>query len=117
MSKPEPINEVEWAKRGWRCVGKERVGCVGGCAKEVVIKLEEDPEDTGNEAADSGQESDDWRKDAQEQLVEMYSDTIVSGHEESCLWRSRGCDGTLDIITLRQGLLTSVAQGQSIVYL
>ncbi|KAA6413578.1 MAG: hypothetical protein FRX48_03324 [Lasallia pustulata] len=100
MSKPEPINEVQWAKRGWRCVGKERVGCVGGCGKEVVIKLEEDPEDTGNEPADSGQESDEWRKDAQEQLVERYSETIVSGHEEGCLWRSRGCDGTIYRLSL-----------------
>ena len=93
MSKPESINEVQWAKRGWRCVGRERVGCVGGCGKEVVIKLEEGPEETGNESAESGQGSDDWRKGAQEELVERYSDIIVSGHEEGCLWRSRGCDG------------------------
>ncbi|KAI9747729.1 MAG: hypothetical protein M1835_001988, partial [Candelina submexicana] len=26
--KPERINEVQWAKRGWTCVDKERVGCV-----------------------------------------------------------------------------------------
>lgn len=97
MSKPEPINEVQWAKRGWRCVGKERVGCVGGCGKEAVIKLEEDLEDAGNESAESGRESDGWRMGAQEQLVETYSEMIVSGHEEGCLWRSRGCDGKWDL--------------------
>ena len=93
MSKPEPVNEVQWAKRGWRCVGKERVGCVGGCGKEVVIKLEEYPEDSGNESTDFGQEGEDWRKNAQDQLVERYSVMIVSEHEEGCLWRKRGCDG------------------------
>lgn len=38
-SKPARINELQWAKRGWSCVGKERVGCVGGCGKEVYVKL------------------------------------------------------------------------------
>lgn len=94
MSKPEAINEVQWAKRGWRCVGKERAGCVGGCGKEVVIKLEEDPDDAESQPAESEQESNDWRKCAQEQLVRRYSDMIVSGHEGDCLWRTRGCDGT-----------------------
>lgn len=113
MSKPEPINEVQWAKRGWRCVGKERVGCVGGCGKEVVIKLEEDLDDVENENGESGQESDDWRKGAQEQLVERYLDAIVSGHEEDCLWRTRGCDGTW-AISLFAAIFTDQACAGSI---
>ncbi|KAL9034406.1 MAG: hypothetical protein Q9214_007058 [Letrouitia sp. 1 TL-2023] len=42
ISKPVSINEVEWAKRGWTCVGKDKVGCVGGCGAEVMIILEND---------------------------------------------------------------------------
>ncbi|KAI4130934.1 MAG: hypothetical protein LQ347_003189 [Umbilicaria vellea] len=100
MSKPEAINEVQWAKRGWRCVGKERAGCVGGCGKEVVIKLEEDPDDAESQPAESEQESNDWRKCAQEQLVRRYSDMIVSGHEGDCLWRTRGCDASIYRLSL-----------------
>lgn len=52
--KPEAINEVEWAKRGWSCVGVDRVACVGGCNKQLVVRLakqgsqdvEKDPDDT-----------------------------------------------------------------------
>lgn len=43
--KPEAINEVEWAKRGWSCVGVMRVECVGGCGHSVVVKLPDDIDD------------------------------------------------------------------------
>ena len=36
--KPDRVNEVEWAKRGWICQGKEKVRCVL-CHKELVVKL------------------------------------------------------------------------------
>lgn len=94
MGKPEPINEVQWAKRGWSCVGKERVGCAGGCGKEVVITLEDDSGegDGGGEDGSADGETD-WRKNAQEQLVAKYAEMITTAHEGSCLWRRRGCDG------------------------
>lgn len=38
-AKPQEVNEVEWAKRGWECVGKERVRCVS-CRAEVVVQVE-----------------------------------------------------------------------------
>lgn len=38
-SKPSPINEVQWAKRGWVCTDTMRVGCVSGCGGSVVVKL------------------------------------------------------------------------------
>ena len=98
--KPEKINEVQWAKRGWSCVGKERVGCVGGCSKEVVITLESEREDKESQGAQvEGEEEgsldddDDWREKAQEQLVDKYTELIITAHEEGCLWRRRGCDG------------------------
>ncbi|EEP76358.1 predicted protein [Uncinocarpus reesii 1704] len=37
--KPDDINEVQWAKRGWSCVDVMRVECVGGCGHSVVVKL------------------------------------------------------------------------------
>lgn len=48
-AKPAQINEVQWAKRGWSCVGKERVRCVGGCGREVYIKLGENSEVSNGE--------------------------------------------------------------------
>ena len=97
MSKPEQISEVQWVKRGWSCVGKERVGCVGGCGREVVIKLEDEvrdvPENPTTEESDQQRDEDDWREKAQEQLVEKYTEMIATEHEGSCLWRRKGCDG------------------------
>lgn len=99
MTKPEQINEVQWAKRGWSCVGRERVGCVGGCGRELVIKLEDEPiklvEDHTEEEAEEQKDEGDWREKAQEQLVEKYAEMIVSEHEGGCLWRRKGCDGKI----------------------
>ena len=39
------------------------------------------------------EEEDDWTARVTEQLAERYVDMIVSGHDEYCLWRKRGCDG------------------------
>ncbi|KAF5024082.1 hypothetical protein F66182_3826 [Fusarium sp. NRRL 66182] len=36
--KPDKVNEVEWAKRGWVCHGKETVRCLL-CHRELVVKL------------------------------------------------------------------------------
>lgn len=93
MGKPEKINEVQWAKRGWSCVGKDRVGCVGGCGKEVVVKLEEDwKEQEEDECAE--EKDQEWREGARAQLIDKYAALITTEHEGGCLWRRRGCDGT-----------------------
>ena len=108
MGKPERINEVQWAKRGWSCVGKDRVGCVGGCGKELVINLEsgreerldiEGSQDAGKRPLDEEEDEDEWRGKAQEQLVEKYAEMFVSSHDSGCLWRRKGCDG------MREGFL------------
>jgi hypothetical protein len=36
--KPAPVNEVEWAKRGWVCQKAERVRCCL-CNVEILVKL------------------------------------------------------------------------------
>jgi len=38
-TKPSPINEVQWAKRGWICTDVMRVSCVSGCGGSVVVKV------------------------------------------------------------------------------
>lgn len=96
MGKPERVNEVQWAKRGWSCVGKERVRCVGGCGKEIVITLEtsrNEKEEGDDRPFDDEDDEDEWREKTQEQLVEKYSEMIITSHETGCLWRRRGCDG------------------------
>ncbi|PMB69534.1 mRNA export factor rsm1 [Beauveria bassiana] len=42
--KPDRVGEVEWAKRGWMCHGKERVRCAL-CHKELVVKLNRKEQD------------------------------------------------------------------------
>lgn len=42
--KPDRVSEVEWAKRGWVCHGKERVRCAS-CHKELVVKLNRKEQD------------------------------------------------------------------------
>ncbi|KAL8669377.1 MAG: hypothetical protein Q9224_007742 [Gallowayella concinna] len=110
MSKPDEINEVQWAKRGWTCTGKETVGCVGGCGNEVVISLEPSREEQkpieGLEPSEEAVEDYyDWRDDAQKELVKRYTEMIVTEHDEGCLWRRRGCDGN-NLHTLPQTPIT-----------
>ncbi|KAI9847507.1 MAG: hypothetical protein M1837_002408 [Sclerophora amabilis] len=91
-TKPLKVNEVQWAKRGWRCVGRERVGCVGGCGKEVYIKLSR-ASDEGTDPEDV--EENDWAVGADETLINRYAEMIVTEHDGNCLWRRRGCDDSI----------------------
>ncbi|KAI4097763.1 MAG: hypothetical protein LQ344_000035 [Seirophora lacunosa] len=98
MSKPDPINEVQWAKRGWTCVGNEKVGCIGGCGNEILISLEpsreeQQPAEDIEPSEDAVDDYYDWREEAQKELVVRYSEMIVTEHDGGCLWRRRGCDG------------------------
>ncbi|KAL8670253.1 MAG: hypothetical protein Q9168_005205, partial [Polycauliona sp. 1 TL-2023] len=97
VSKPDEINEVQWAKRGWTCVAQETVGCVGGCGNEVVISLEpsreeEIPREDAEPSEETTDDYYDWREEAQKELVERYTEMIVTEHDEGCLWRRKGCD-------------------------
>jgi hypothetical protein len=99
--KPERVNEVEWAKRGWVCHGKETVRCLL-CHRELVVKLNRKDVD-GKEisvlvASEIGKLyasvhcqllTDNYTEEA---LVDKYADLIVTSHQDECLWRKRGCD-------------------------
>ncbi|KAH7029499.1 C3HC zinc finger-like-domain-containing protein, partial [Microdochium trichocladiopsis] len=86
--KPDQINEIEWAKRGWVCQGKERVRCAL-CNKELVVKLGSDKK-PDNGSAISLQST-----QVEEAMVTRFVQLIVEAHQEDCLWRKRGCDDSL----------------------
>lgn len=46
--KPERVNEVEWAKRGWICGKRERVRCCS-CNVELLVKLNKKVLEDGTE--------------------------------------------------------------------
>ncbi|KAH8903117.1 zf-C3HC-domain-containing protein [Coniochaeta sp. PMI_546] len=85
--KPDPVNEVEWAKRGWMCHGKELVRCIL-CNKELVVKLNRKEID-GKEVPVL------VASEIEEALVQKYVELIVESHSEDCLWRKHGCDDCL----------------------
>jgi len=110
--KPDEINEVAWAKRGWRCVSPETVGC-GSCGRRVLIDVgtidkkrngdgqatvDEDDEDEGTR--EEGDDDSDWRLAAQKDLAQRYEEMIVTGHDEQCCWRRKGCDATIHRLPL-----------------
>ncbi|KAK3939058.1 copper-exporting ATPase [Diplogelasinospora grovesii] len=85
--KPDRVNEVEWAKRGWACTGKERVKCTL-CARELVVKLNRKEVD-GKEIAVL------IASEIEAAVVDKYLELIVTAHSEECLWRKKGCDDSL----------------------
>lgn len=90
--KPDKVNEIEWAKRGWVCHGKERVSCTL-CHKELVVKMNKREVDGKEVQIMVG-------SDIEEGLVKRFVELIIDAHQEDCLWRRRGCDGeTLTITT------------------
>ncbi|KAF1813437.1 zf-C3HC-domain-containing protein [Eremomyces bilateralis CBS 781.70] len=84
LPKPDKINEVQWAKRGWVCDGRNTVACKGGCAAKVVVDLY----NPGQAEEDSKEVDED---EILEQLIEKYVELTVNGHDEHCLWRKAGC--------------------------
>ncbi|KAA8909646.1 C3HC zinc finger-like-domain-containing protein [Sphaerosporella brunnea] len=77
-AKPNDVNEVAWARRGWVCYDKNRVRCVT-CRKDLLVKVELDDE----------------QSDAGRAVVEHYKNAVVDEHDESCAWRRRGCDDSI----------------------
>ncbi|KAK6503094.1 hypothetical protein TWF481_008128 [Arthrobotrys musiformis] len=97
-SKPERINEVAWAKRGWICMqtSKNRVRCTSHCGGELVVKVDFDGFEVTAEEDEDEEENDDEtteeKKERLDALISKYEELIVDGHEDTCLWRKRGCD-------------------------
>lgn len=83
--KPDRVNEIEWAKRGWVCCGKERVRCTL-CARELVVKV-------NRKEVDGKEISVLIASEIAQSVVDKYAELIVESHAEDCLWRKKGCDG------------------------
>ena len=90
--KPDEINEVAWAKRGWTLDeggGINRVACKKGCEQRAVVTLRPPRKD------EEGKEipgTEDWDQDVSDELVKRFESLIVEGHDEDCSWRTeRGC--------------------------
>ena len=61
--KPEAINELQWAKRGWICEDKETVACKGLCEQRLVIDL--NPSQRDNELSESENENENENENEQ----------------------------------------------------
>lgn len=106
--KPAPINEVEWAKRGWSCTDYMRITCVGGCGSSVVVKLPDEVEDFEELDEEKLRERQEVRTlgplsgtllvgmlicGSGAKVVDEYRKMISQGHSDTCPWRTTGCDG------------------------
>lgn len=96
-NKPDAINEVQWARRGWSCDTWNTVACKGGCEKRVAVKLRPKRKDASGKTIEM---SEDLVAEIDEKLVDKFKDLIASGHDEECLWRKRGCPGKFYILFL-----------------
>ncbi|KAJ5136579.1 hypothetical protein N7448_005133 [Penicillium atrosanguineum] len=95
-TKPSPINEVQWAKRGWICTDVMRVSCVSGCGGSVVVKVPDEIDELDGYDAEKVQE----RKQVRMKLVEEYEKLLKEAHGENCPWRNKSCDATIQHLPL-----------------
>ncbi|KAI0405118.1 zf-C3HC-domain-containing protein [Xylaria palmicola] len=85
--KPDKVNEIEWAKRGWVCQGRERVRCTL-CHKELVVKTSTRTVDGKEVPVVAG-------SDVEQGLAKRFAELIIGAHEDDCLWRRHGCHDSL----------------------
>ncbi|KAM4063177.1 c3HC zinc finger-like domain-containing protein [Hirsutella rhossiliensis] len=102
--KPDRVNEIEWAKRGWICHAKETVRCVL-CHKELLVKLNRKQVD-GKEVPVL------VPSEIEDALVDKYCELVVASHQPDCLWRRRGCDDSLLRLSFSNARATLVALRQ-----
>ncbi|KUM59633.1 hypothetical protein ACN42_g7499 [Penicillium freii] len=95
-SKPSPINEVQWAKRGWICTDVMRVTCVSDCGGAVVVKLPDEIDELDGFNIEKVEE----RKEVRARLVDEYAKMLSSAHGENCPWRNKSCDSTIQHLPL-----------------
>ncbi|KIW99201.1 uncharacterized protein Z519_00864 [Cladophialophora bantiana CBS 173.52] len=104
----DPINAAAWAQRGWTCVDTDTVAC-GVCKERLYVDLNLDKEllklseKSGGDDADE-EDSFTISSEIYGSIVKKYQDMIVTAHAESCLWRKRGCDSSIQRI---EGLLNT----------
>ena len=86
-SKPTPINEVQWAKRGWICTDVARVSCISGCGGSVVVKLPDEMDELDGFDAEKVEERKQVRMFVHDHASLMQSQIDASWN------RCKSCDG------------------------
>lgn len=91
-SKPDAVNEVRWAARGWSLDPSRTnyVACLSSCHARVLVRLRPLRKDAeGHDIADS----EDYGVEVDDELVKRYEDLIVEGHGKGCFWRGQTGEG------------------------
>lgn len=109
--KPDCLNEVQWAKRGWVLEEKETVRCTC-CSHRHVLKYNEQEAVIEDDDALPYVEQELLREQAQDTIATRWAELIVNGHSEKCPWRVRGCDGKF----MRHPLLVSSLRSAATIY-
>jgi hypothetical protein len=89
--KPDAVNEVVWAKRGWSCVDVNTVACRGGCDRRIFVDLNVEPKVTSEVVDDDDDNGTEGLMTLEAALIEKYQSLVVHGHADSCLWLKAGC--------------------------
>lgn len=82
----------------------------GACKERLHVDLDMDVlqgdknEEEGTPAEEEEEDSFAFTSDVHDNMVKRYQDLIVTAHAESCLWRKRGCDSSIQRI---EGLLNT----------
>ncbi|KAK5113361.1 hypothetical protein LTR62_003460 [Meristemomyces frigidus] len=94
--KPEAINEVAWAKRGWICIDVNTVACRGGCERRIVVDLDMTKEEGTTDGLQEHEDLVETQQQEEEEtlesaLVGRYKGFVAEGHALTCMWRKAGC--------------------------
>lgn len=90
--KPDEINEVQWANRGWRLAAIETIQC-DSCQKRMLLNYRIEIRETEIMIPLEDEEKLQWREKIEKALIVKYGELIISAHEDHCPWKTRGCDG------------------------
>ena len=109
----EEISAPAWAKRGWWCIDADMVACKA-CNERLLVRLDQEEKDAAAEESEKNEEEDDLNTAAllrHRLLVEKYKDMTITAHAQSCPWRNRGCDESIQRIS---GLLNTTGTLQTL---
>jgi hypothetical protein len=92
-TKPEPLSDVYWARRGWIVVERDGVAC-RTCGKHMLVKIGADESEKVDEVSNEvAVDQEWWQADMEQDFVNRYEKLIIDGHTQDCLWRKAGCKG------------------------